>query len=128
MSIQEVLKQRTIRGPIYVDCPGCDGKMVIGRYVCVNCKRVHNHVTIKLVLQTDKPEFIPKRSGRDAGCKSCGEEIREECHRRISNGGWLLCEIPDAMDYLAVGILEPDDLRDIIVGNVNGKENIQPQA
>ena len=128
MSIQEVLKQRTIRGPIYVDCPGCDGKMVIGRYVCPKCKRDHNHVTIELVLQTDEPEFYPMRSGRGAGCATCGEKINEECHRRVFDGTWLLCELPDAMDYLRAGKLEPEDLRDIVVGNVNGKENIQPQA
>ncbi len=120
MTIQDVLKERTIRGSVYVDCPSCDGKMVIGRHVCHKCTQACKHVKIKLVLQTDDPEFVPKKNGAYAGCNTCRMEIRAECYRRVDIGHWLLCEIPDAMDYLRVGKLKAEDLRDIIVGNING--------
>jgi hypothetical protein len=85
-------------------------------------------VRIKLVLQTDEPEFVPKKNGAYAGCTTCRREIRAECYRRVDVGHWLLCELPDAMDYLRAGKLEPEDLRDIIMGRVDGKENVQPPA
>ncbi len=122
MTIQDVLKERTIRGPIFVTCPGCEGRMVSGSYVCKKCTQVHERTVVKVVLMTDEPEFTPMRSGRGAGCHSCGEEIREVCHDRTSNGGWLLCELPDALDYLAAGKLEPEDLRDLVGRRVDGKE------
>ena len=108
---------KSLKGVQLIDCPGCDRQMPDGKYICSRCEINNNYRSKTPPLMTSKPEHTPARSGAGAGCYRCGKE--ELCHERMSLDQWLLCEIPDALDFLVLGKLNVDDLKKYL--SVNGK-------
>ena len=108
---------KSLKGVQFIDCPGCDGKMPDGKYICSRCEINNTYRSKTPPLMASEPEHTPARSGAGAGCYRCGRE--DECHERMSRGYWLACERPDLLDWLVVGLADPNDLKKYL--SVNGK-------
>ena len=109
-------ERKSLKGAVLIACPSCDRKMPEGSYVCAHCRRENDYRSKTPPLMASEPEFVPKSSGRDAGCHSCGKERRLECHQRMRDGYWLACERADLLDFLIVGLVSPEDAKDYAGG------------
>lgn len=119
MNFQEETKSESLMQARLEQCPVCGDRMIKGKYICRICERRDNSITSTPPHMASEPEY---KSGY-GGCKRCGPFRENECHRRMYEGLWLLCEIPDALDYLVIGKLEVNDLKEYISGKTTSRWN-----
>lgn len=110
---------KPLKGIQLIDCPGCDGKMPDGKYICSWCERENDYRSKTPPLMASEPEYHPKVGGRTGGCVSCDPERVEDCHERVRNDWVCACERFDLLDAITIGIADSDELKKYL--GTNGK-------
>lgn len=96
-------RDESVRAKLYEPCPGCDGSMPIGNYVCNTClrpgstHRIDKKTYIREHLVAKIPEISKAKRGW-GGCETCSKTALCRARVMVDLCAWVLCEIVDTFD------------------------------